>query len=59
LWREFERIVHEDQPYTFVAEPMQLNFYRREIRNVKSTAAPGPYANLEEWWLEGGVAPPR
>jgi peptide/nickel transport system substrate-binding protein len=59
LWREFERIIHEDQPYTFVYEQQQLNFYRKEIRNVMSTASPGPYANIDEWWLEGGVAPAR
>jgi peptide/nickel transport system substrate-binding protein len=59
LWHAFERIIHEEQPYTFMAEPEQLNFYRKEIRNVMSTAAPGPYANIEEWWLENGVEPGR
>jgi peptide/nickel transport system substrate-binding protein len=59
LWHEFEAIIHREQPYTFMSEPRALNFYRKEIRNVKSTASPGPYANLEEWWLEGGKEPAR
>jgi peptide/nickel transport system substrate-binding protein len=49
-WDEFQRILHEEQPYTFVSEPRQLNVYRKTIRNVLS-AAVTPYYNLEEWTL--------
>ncbi len=52
LWVEFQRILHQDQPYTFVSEPRNLNAYVKGLRNVLS-AATGAYFNLEEWWWEG------
>jgi peptide/nickel transport system substrate-binding protein len=52
LWAELQRIVHEEQPYTFIAEPVLLNAVAKRIRNVKSAAAT-TYYNVEEWWLEG------
>ena len=54
LWAEFQQILHKEQPYTFVAEPKQLNAYAKTIRNVMS-AAVSPYYNLEEWWLEAAA----
>ena len=51
LWTEFEAILQKEQPYTLVAEPMQLNVYRNKIRGVLS-AATSPYDNLEEWWID-------
>ena len=38
LWKEFQQIIHKEQPYTFVAEPKQLNAYAKSIRNVMSAA---------------------
>jgi peptide/nickel transport system substrate-binding protein len=51
LWDELQRIVHEEQPYTFIAEQVLLNAVVKRIRNVKSAAAT-TYYNVEEWWLE-------
>jgi peptide/nickel transport system substrate-binding protein len=51
LWDEFQRIIEKDQPYTFVAEPRQLNVYAKRLRGVLS-AAVGPFLNVEEWWIE-------
>jgi peptide/nickel transport system substrate-binding protein len=53
LWHEFQKIIHEDQPYTFTAEPRLLNACTKRVRNVNS-AAVTTYYNVEEWWLEGG-----
>jgi peptide/nickel transport system substrate-binding protein len=51
LWNEFQRIVVEEQPYTFTAEPRLLNAVVKRIRNVNS-AAVNTYYNVEEWWVE-------
>jgi peptide/nickel transport system substrate-binding protein len=51
LWSEFQRIVHEEQPYTFIAEQVLLNAVVKRVRNVKSAAAT-TYYNIDEWWLE-------
>jgi peptide/nickel transport system substrate-binding protein len=51
LWTELEQIAHKEQPYTHVAEPRQLNVYRKKIRNILS-ASTSPYTNLEEWWID-------
>jgi peptide/nickel transport system substrate-binding protein len=52
LWAELQAILHKEQPYTFLAEPRQLNAYPKRLRNVIS-ASTSPYYNLEEWWWEG------
>ena len=52
LWKEFQKIVHDEQPYTFVSEPVLLNGVAKKIRNVNS-AASTTYYNVEDWWLEG------
>jgi peptide/nickel transport system substrate-binding protein len=37
LWRQAERILHEDQPYTFLVRPQTLAFVDRRIRNLQLT----------------------
>jgi peptide/nickel transport system substrate-binding protein len=51
LWKEFQQIIHKEQPYTFVAEPRQLNAYSKRIHGVLS-AATTPYFNVDEWWVD-------
>ncbi|WP_018867492.1 MULTISPECIES: peptide-binding protein [unclassified Thioalkalivibrio] len=38
LWREAERILHEDQPYTFLMRRQTLAFIDRRIQNLEQTA---------------------
>jgi peptide/nickel transport system substrate-binding protein len=38
LWHEVHRILHEDQPYTFLATSKSLAFYDHRIRNIRRTA---------------------
>lgn len=37
LWRQAERILHDDQPYTFLFRPQSLVFIDKRIRNLKLT----------------------
>ena len=37
LWHQCERILHEDQPYTFLIRPMALRFMDKRIQNVNVT----------------------
>lgn len=39
VWQELHRIIHEEQPYTFLGERPELNFHKRTMVNVL------PYAN--------------
>ncbi|MFA9479607.1 ABC transporter substrate-binding protein [Phycisphaerales bacterium AB-hyl4] len=37
MWHEVHRILHEDQPYTFLVASQSLLFYDERIRNIKRT----------------------
>lgn len=50
LLHRIQQILHEEQPYTFLWEPMRLYGVSKRLQN----AQPNPlsaYFNLEEWWL--------
>jgi peptide/nickel transport system substrate-binding protein len=35
LWQQAHRILHEDQPYTFLINRKALSFYDKRIKNIK------------------------
>ena len=37
LWQQAERIIYQDQPYTFLMSPLDLQFIDKRIHNVKMT----------------------
>jgi peptide/nickel transport system substrate-binding protein len=37
LWHACHRILHEDQPYTFLTNSMGLSFYDKRIKNIKES----------------------
>lgn len=37
LWQQAERILHEDQPYTFLMRRQSLVFIDKRIRNLQIT----------------------
>jgi peptide/nickel transport system substrate-binding protein len=39
LWRQAERVLHEEQPYTFLARRKSLFFVNKRLENVKVEAA--------------------
>lgn len=48
-----QRILHRDQPITFLWESKRLNACNKRLRNVKPTAV-FSFANLKEWWIAPG-----
>jgi len=50
LLREVQRILHRDQPYTFLWEPRKLSAARRPLAVVAPNAL-STYDNLSSWWL--------
>ena len=54
LWHEFERVIHEEQPYTWVRVSPFLRFVKPEFRNVNTYPK-----GLEHWeFFSGGSAGP-
>ena len=45
-----QRILHRDQPITFLWESKRLSACNKRLRNVKPTALYS-FANLKEWWI--------
>ncbi len=46
LWQQAERIIYEDQPYTFLMSPLDLQFVDRRFQNVHMTKLGLNFANL-------------
>lgn len=51
LWREVHRILHEDQPYTFMTNPKTVVFYHNRLRNLQVTKIGMNYAT--EYFVPG------
>jgi len=49
LYGRIQRILHEQQPYTFLWEPQRLAAVRRELAEVEPNAL-SPLFNLARWW---------
>lgn len=50
LWQAAQRVIIEDQPYTFLYVPKQVNYIHRRFRNVRMVDVGWSY-NLEQWWI--------
>ncbi|HEY7214783.1 MAG TPA: ABC transporter substrate-binding protein [Thermoanaerobaculia bacterium] len=48
--RRIERILHRDQPISFLWESKRLTAVNKRLRDVKPTAA-FSFFHLEEWWI--------
>jgi peptide/nickel transport system substrate-binding protein len=54
LWDEFQRIIHEDQPYIFLVLDHERWGASRRLRGVEPSGAPNAYAALASaagWWI--------
>ena len=45
-----QEILHEEQPYTLLWEPIKLNAVDRRVRGVRSNAQTS-YFDLDQWWI--------
>jgi peptide/nickel transport system substrate-binding protein len=50
LWKEMQRLVHEDQPYTFLYWMNQSIMMHRRFRDVECNVL-SQYSNLHRWWV--------
>jgi peptide/nickel transport system substrate-binding protein len=48
---QIQRIIHRDQPLTFLWESQRLTAFNKRVKGVKPTVAYS-FANLKEWWVE-------
>lgn len=51
--RRIQRILHRDQPYTFLVEPLGLDAHRRRVQGARPSAL-GSFRDLSSWRLSGG-----
>jgi peptide/nickel transport system substrate-binding protein len=50
LWDEAQSLIVEDQPYTFLYIPQQVNGIHKRFRNVQMDTR-GTFIHPEEWWV--------
>jgi ABC-type transport system substrate-binding protein len=53
LYREFQKIIYDEQPYTFLVSPRLTGAYSDRFRNV-SFFPPRPCYNAGWWWVPEG-----
>jgi peptide/nickel transport system substrate-binding protein len=51
LWREYQQIMQQDQPYTFLYYDVRANAVRESVRNVEMDIR-GDFINAKDWWIE-------
>lgn len=58
LWRQCHRILHEDQPYTFLTNQKALSFYDKRIQNIKPSKLGLNYVQIYvmpiPWYVPSG-----
>lgn len=52
-WRRWERIFHEEQPYTMLFRPKLLVGVRRGVHGTGSITASDLLDGVEGWWVDG------
>ena len=50
LWRRYQELIVEHQPYTFFYYPQRINGINRRLRDVEMDVR-GEWINIHEWWI--------
>jgi len=50
FWREYQRVILEEQPYTFIYFDDRLDGVNRRLRDVQMDAR-GEWVNIKDWWI--------
>ena len=58
LFVQLQRILHREQPYTFLWEPQRITAARADLRNVQSNAL-ATFFHLDEWYFDPRGTGPR
>jgi peptide/nickel transport system substrate-binding protein len=53
IWRQFQEVMHRDQPYTFLYIPQRINAIHTRIRGVHMDIR-GSLINIKDWWIPTG-----
>lgn len=48
---KLQRLLHDDQPYTFLVEPQRISASRTRLHEARPNAL-FPYFSLEDWWVD-------
>jgi peptide/nickel transport system substrate-binding protein len=51
LWRDYQALLAEEQPYTFFYYPQRLEGVRTRLRDVVADSR-GEWINVGKWWLD-------
>ncbi|HKK94144.1 MAG TPA: ABC transporter substrate-binding protein [Longimicrobiales bacterium] len=51
LWREYQRVLNEVHPYTFLYYSDRLAGVNERVRNVEMDVR-GEWLNIDDWWIE-------
>jgi peptide/nickel transport system substrate-binding protein len=50
IWRRFQEVIHEDQPYTFLYIPKRINAIHKRIRGLHMDIR-GSLISIAGWWI--------
>ena len=50
LWHEYQEIIQQDQPYTFLYYDVRANAVRDRVRDVRMDIR-GDLINVKDWWI--------
>jgi len=50
LWREYQRLIMEEQPYTYFFFPERLDAVNKRVRDVQMDVR-GEWINIKDWWI--------
>ena len=50
MWWRAQELIAEDQPYTFLYRPKEINFIHKRFQNVQMEPVWWAY-NMEQWWV--------
>jgi peptide/nickel transport system substrate-binding protein len=56
LWGEYERVLEEEQPYTFLYFPDRLDGVNRRLKGVVMDAR-GEWVGVRRWWIDPADRP--
>lgn len=51
LWREYQQVLAEEQPYTFFYYPDRLAGFNKSLQGVTMDAR-GEWVNVKNWWID-------
>jgi len=51
VWREYQRVLAEEQPYTFFYNPEMLEGVNKRLQGVHMDAR-GEWAGMKNWWID-------